>query len=210
MLVDDHPLFRMGLKTLLEAEEGYSVVSENETPVQAWQAFQHTVIDLVICDLSFQESSGLGLVREIRRSGSKCPILILSMHDEHFWAERVLKEGVNGYLMKDQSAGSVINATRSILNGGIFISETVQQKILRQLTGLSSEETSLEDLSVREYEIFLCIAKGMSTPEIASSLFISVKTVQTHQGNIRKKLNLKSLSELRSLSTMYLDSENGV
>ena len=131
------------------------------------------------------------------------------MHDEHFWAERVLK-CVNGYLMKDQSAGSVINATRSILSGGIFISETVQQKLLRQLTGLSSEETSLEDLSVREYEIFLCIAKGMSTPEIASSLFISVKTVQTHQGNIRKKLNLKSLSELRNLSSMYLDSENGV
>ena len=210
MLVDDHPLFRMGLKTLLESEDGYSVVSESETPLQAWEAFQNTVIDLVICDLSFQESSGLGLVRDIRRSGSKCPILILSMHDEHFWAERVLKEGVNGYLMKDQSAGSVINATRSILSGGIFISETVQQKLLRQLTGLSSEETSLEDLSVREYEIFLCIAKGMSTPEIASSLFISVKTVQTHQGNIRRKLNLKSLSELRNLSSMYLNSENGV
>ena len=115
MLVDDHPLFRLGLRLFLEKEEEFLVVSDNETPQTAWDSFQQEEIDLIICDLSFQEGSGLSLVRRVRNSGSDCPILILSMHDENFWAERVLQEGVNGYLMKDQNISTVVHAARSIL-----------------------------------------------------------------------------------------------
>ena len=203
MLVDDHPLFRMGLKLLLEKEDEFSVVAENETPHEAWKEFQSEDIDLVICDLSFQEDSGLSLVKRIRGSGSACPILILSMHDESFWAERVLQEGVNGYVMKDRHISTVIDATRSILEGNIFLAPSVQQKIFRQLAGTSSEDTSLRNLSEREYEIFQCMAQDMTTPDIAKSLYISVKTVQTHQANIKKKLKIKSLSDLRKLASKY-------
>ena len=203
MLVDDHPLFRLGLRLLLEKEADFSIVSESETPKTAWALFQKQEVDLVICDLSFQEGSGLSLVRRIRNSGSVCPILILSMHDENFWAERVLQEGVNGYLMKDQNILTVVSAARSVLAGNIYLSPIVQQKIFKQLSGMSAGDISLRNLSERENDVFQCMAQNMSTKEIAKSLFISIKTVQTHQANIKKKLKLKSLSELRMLAMKY-------
>ncbi len=205
MLVDDHPLFRMGLKLLLEKEEDLSIISENSNPKEAWQIFrkQEAEPDLIICDLSFQEDSGLSLVKKVRDSGSPCPILILSMHDESFWAERVLQEGVNGYVMKDHHISTVIEATRAILNGEIFLTKSIQQKLLRQMASKSSEQSALQKLSVREDEIFQCMAQEMSTPEIAKYLYISIKTVQTHQANIKKKLKITSLSDLRNLASKY-------
>lgn len=205
MLVDDHPLFRMGLKLLLEKEENFSIVVESDSPEKAWEEFQKNNVDLVICDLSFPNGSGLSLVQNIRNQPSTCPILILSMHNEGFWAERVLQEGVNGYLMKDQNIGAVIDAANSILSGQIYLSSTIQQKIFRQLSQNTTEQISVRDLSKRELEIFRCMTKDMSTAEIAKTLFISVKTVQTHQSNIKKKLKVESLSDLRLLASKYFD-----
>ena len=208
MLVDDHPLFRLGLKLFLEKEEDFSVVAESDTPQKAWDSFQDSNINLIICDLSFQEGSGLSLVRRVRGSGSACPILILSMHDENFWAERVLQEGVNGYLMKDQNIATVVSAARSVLAGNIYLSPSIQQKIFRQISGMSTGDLSLQNLSEREDEIFQCMAQSMSTKEIAKALFISIKTVQTHQANIKKKLKLNSLSDLRMLALKYSESSH--
>lgn len=207
MLVDDHPLFRMGLKLLLEREDLFSVMVESDSPTKAWKEFQENQIDLVICDLSFPNESGLSLVKNIRTLPSSCPILILSMHNEGFWAERVLQEGVNGYLMKDENIGSVIEAAKTILKGEIYLSTTIQQKIFRQLAQNPNEHLSIRELSRREMEIFRCMTKDMSTTEIAKSLFISVKTVQTHQSNIKKKLKVESISELRLLASKYFDVE---
>ncbi|MEC7984355.1 MAG: response regulator transcription factor [Myxococcota bacterium] len=208
MLVDDHPLFRLGLRLLLQKEDDFSIVAEVDNPNTAWEDFQQINVDLVICDLSFQEGSGLSLVRRIRDSGSECPILILSMHDESFWAERVLQEGVNGYLMKDQNITTVIQAARSILTGNIYLSPSIQQKIFRQISGMSAGEISLRNLSGREDEVFQCMAQSMTTKEIAKTLYISVKTVQTHQANIKKKLKLDSLADLRMLAIKYSESDH--
>lgn len=207
MLVDDHPLFRMGLKLLLEKEETFSVVVESDSPSKAWKEFQENDIELVICDLSFPNESGLSLVKNIRTKPSSCPVLILSMHNEGFWAERVLQEGVNGYLMKDENIGSVIEAAKAVIRGEIYLSSTIQQKILRQISQNSTEQLSIRELSKREMEIFRCMTKDLTTTEIAKSLFISVKTVQTHQSNIKKKLKVESISELRQLASKYVDIE---
>ena len=204
MLVDDHPLFRMGLKRILQHEPGLKVVFEAENPNQGWIAFQREEVDLVVCDLSFQQESGLTLVKRIRSSGSLCPILILSMHDEHFWAERALQEGVNGYVMKDRDTSIVIAAINSVLNGQIYLANSVQQSIFRQISGLASEGKSLQSLSARENEIFQHMSHKMTTLDIAKTLFISVKTVQAHQANIKKKLGIDTLLELRELAQKYL------
>ena len=147
MLVDDHPLFRMGLRLLLEREETFSVVAECDNPDTAWAIFQKSDIHLIICDLSFPNSSGLNLVKNIRDKQLDCPILILSMHNEGFWAERVLQEGVNGYLMKDENIGQVIEATYSILKGNIYISPVIQQKILKKLSNPCTGDFSLSVVS---------------------------------------------------------------
>jgi len=207
MLVDDHPLFRLGLRKFLEREADFSVVHENDNAMQSWSFFSNNPVDLIICDLSLQEGSGLSLVRRIRSSGSLCPILILSMHEEGFWAERVLQEGVNGYLMKDKHISTVIAAARTVLRGEIYLEKSIQQKIFRRLSGISKSDFSLDTLSGRENDIFQCMAQGMSTNDISTELFISVKTVQTHQSNIKKKLRLSTLNDLRNLASKYSEIE---
>ena len=206
MLVDDHPLFRMGLKVLLEKEEGFVVSAECNDPQEAWKLFQVQDFNLVICDLSFPDDSGISLVKNIKKAVPHCPILILSMHNEGFWAERVLQEGVNGYLMKDENIGMVIKAAHTVLRGEIYLSMTIQQKILRKMTQRKLDIVSLQVLSAREKEVFRCMTKEMSTSEIASSLYISIKTVQTHQANIKKKLKIQSIEDLRLLAVNYLNA----
>ena len=208
LLVDDHPLFRLGLRNLLEREENLTVLHECNSPTEAWDFLQENQIDLIICDLSFQEGSGLSLVRKVREQGWTYPILILSMHEESFWAERVLHEGVNGYIMKDKDIKTVISAANTVLDGKIYLTPQLKENILRRLSIHAKNQTSIANLSNREKDIFQCMAQNMTTKDIAKELYISVKTVQTHQSNIKKKLHLSDLDELRMLASKYSKIEN--
>lgn len=203
LLVDDHPLFRVGLRQILEMNSDITVVSEVDSPEQALQYFTENSIDLIITDLSLQNDSGISLISSVRALDSKCPILVLSMHEESIWAERLIQEGANGYLMKDSDISVIKNAIDSVLNGNVFLSFAVQQQILQGLSNHRNNNISVSSLSNREREIFQCMGRQMSTIDIAKRLFISVKTVQTHQSNIKQKLQIHSLEELRTLAVQY-------
>ena len=203
LLVDDHPLFRVGLRQILEMNSDITVVSEVDSPEKALEYFTGNPIDLIITDLSLQNDSGISLISGVRALDSKCPILVLSMHDESIWAERLIQEGANGYLMKDSDISVIQSAIDSVLAGNVFLSFDVQQQILQGLSSHMSNNISVSSLSNREREIFQCMGRQMSTIEIAKRLFISVKTVQTHQSNIKQKLQIDSLEELRTLAVQY-------
>lgn len=203
LLVDDHPLFRVGLRQILERNSEVTVVAEADTLDKALQYFIENDIDLIITDLSLQNDSGVSLISKVRGLDSKCPILVLSMHDELIWAERLVQEGANGYLMKDSDIAVIQSAIDSVLAGNVFLSFDVQQQILQGLSSHMSNNISVSVLSNREREIFQCMGRQMSTTDIAKRLFISVKTVQTHQSNIKQKLHIDSLEELRTLAIQY-------
>ena len=203
LLVDDHPLFRIGLRQILERDSDVKVVAEVDTPEKALQYFNDNDIDLVITDLSLHNDSGVSLISSIRSLESKCPILVLSMHDELIWAERLIHEGANGYLMKDSNISLIQTAIAAVLAGHVFLSFDVQQQILQSLSSHMNNNISVSVLSNREREIFQCMGRQMSTTDIAKRLFISIKTVQTHQSNIKQKLQINSLEELRTLAIQY-------
>ena len=203
LLVDDHPLFRVGLRQILEMNSDIIVISDVESPEKAMQCFMEETIDLIITDLSLQNDSGISLISSVRALDSKCPILVISMHDEAVWAERLIQEGANGYLMKDSDISVIQSAIYSVLAGNVFLSFEVQQQILQGLSHHMSNNISVSSLSNREREIFQCMGRQMSTIAISKRLFISVKTVQTHQSNIKQKLQTDSLEDLRTLAVQY-------
>ena len=203
LLVDDHPLFRIGLRQILERNSAVKVVAEVDSPEKALQYFVDNDVDLIITDLSLQNDSGVSLIASVRDLGSTCPILVISMHDELIWAERLIQEGANGYLMKDSDISVIQTAIDSVLAGNVFLSFDVQQQILQSLSSHMNNNISVSVLSNREREIFQCMGRQMSTTDIAKRLFISVKTVQTHQANIKQKLHINSLEELRTLAIQY-------
>ncbi|MEE2903217.1 MAG: response regulator transcription factor [Myxococcota bacterium] len=200
MLVDDHPLFRAGLENVINEVENLQVVEQATTTAQGFDKFQQVQPDLIISDLSFSASSGLALIKQIREIPSKCPILILSMHEESFWAEQVLQHGANGYIQKNADAEEIIEAILKTVGGEIYLSNSMQQKLLRQLSGQATDSTPLQTLSRREMEIYQYLAQGFSSEDIAENLFISIKTVQSHQANIKRKLKQSSIKDLRKLA----------
>lgn len=200
IIVDDHPIFGSGLATLLNAEPNLEVVGHALTVDEGLSEYKRLAPDLIISDLSFMSSSGLLLIKQIRDLPSSCPILVMSMHDETFWAQQVLQQGANGYIQKNASTDEVINAIQNTADGLIYLSKTMEQRLLRQLSGHTVDNGPLEVLSRREKEIFQYLAQGLTSDEIASRLFISLKTVQTHQSNIKKKLKQGTIKDLRKLA----------
>ena len=203
VLVDDHPLFRTGLAHVIARDSRLEIAGVASAIDTGFDLFLEVEPDLVVCDLSFGETSGLALIKRIRDLPSKCPILVLSMHEETFWAEQVLKHGANGYVQKDADAARVIEAILQTARGDIYLSDQMKQNLLRKLSGLAGDNTPLQMLSRREMEVFQYLSQGFSSNEIASSLFISLKTVQTHQANIKKKLGQASVQDLRRLARKY-------
>jgi DNA-binding NarL/FixJ family response regulator len=153
---------------------------------------------LAIIDLSLKGSSGLELVKNIRASHPKLLILVLSMHDESLYAERVLRAGAAGYIMKQEASEKVLGAVRQVLGGGIYVSEKMGTKLMHQLIGgkPSPAASSMERLSDRELEIFGLIGQGKGTRQIAEHLHLSVKTIESHRAHIKEKLHLKDANEL--------------
>lgn len=196
-LVDDHPVLRQGLSKLINDQTDLAICGEAESPPTALEGVARTNPDLILLDLSLAGGDGIELCRQLQERFHGVPVLIISMHDESLYAERCLRAGAMGYVMKQEPAERVMTAIRKVLSGDIYLSESMSAKLLRNLSGARQANTSpLERLSDRELEIFRLIGKGHSVRAIAEQLFLSPKTVEAHKVHIKQKLNLKTSNEL--------------
>ena len=198
LLVDDHPILRQGLALLINQEKDLEVCGQFEDAGKALDAVNNLKPDAAIVDISLKGSSGIELLKNIKVQFPKLLVLVLSMHDESLYAERALRAGASGYIMKQEATDQVLVALRKVLNGEIYLSEKMSSKLMHQLvSGRATDAGSLmERLSDRELEIFGLIGEGRGTRQIAEQLHLSVKTIESHRAHIKEKLNLKNATEL--------------
>jgi len=198
LIVDDHPIVRQGLRRVMDNEEDLTVCGEAETVRDAWVAIKDLSPDVVIADISLKQGDGIELVRDVRAHHPQLPILVLSMHDEMIYAERMLAAGANGYIMKQAASDQFLIALRRVLDGGIYVSEIVGNNMIQKFAAGGSyvSVNPIERLSNRELQILHMIGKGMSTRETAQSFNLSVKTVESHRQRIKRKLNLSTGTQL--------------
>ena len=198
LLVEDHPVVRRGLAALMAEQEDLVVCGEADNAYEGLRAIAQLQPDVVIADISLNGTDGIELTKEIKARYPNLPVLVLSVFDECLYAERALRAGASGYLMKSESAVNLITAVRRVLGGEIYLSDRSASKILAGLVGVkqSPREYSIDQLTDRELQVFRCIGQGMNTGEVADFLTISVKTVEAHREHIKRKLNLKRSSDL--------------
>lgn len=198
LIVDDHPIVRQGLRRLMENEEDLSVCGEVETARDARTAIKDLNPDAVIVDISLKQGDGIELVRDVRAHYATLPMLVLSMHDEAIYAERMLAAGANGYIMKQAASEQFLASLRRVLDGGIYVSEAVGSNMIQKFAsgGSYTSANPIDRLSNRELQILHMIGKGMSTRETANSLNLSIKTVESHRQRIKRKLNLNTGAQL--------------
>jgi DNA-binding NarL/FixJ family response regulator len=205
-LVDDHPLFRMGLRSLLESDGRFVIVGEAEEAKAALSELRVAEVDLAIIDIALRGTNGIELLKQIKAERPLLRTLLMSMHEEELYVERALRAGANGYLSKDAPPGHVIDAVLRALRGGLVLSEQSAQTILRRMTmGSAGAESELNLLSDRELEIFALMGHGASTRECADRLHISIKTVEAHQSSIKSKLGLKGANQLRRRAVLWVN-----
>jgi DNA-binding NarL/FixJ family response regulator len=197
-VVDDHPIVRQGLTLLIDQESDLTVCGEAEEMHSALSAIQAVHPDILIVDISLNGPDGLELLKNIRITSPRLPVLILSMHDESIYAERALRAGANGYIMKQEATEKVLVALRRILSGEIYVSEKIANSMLQHYVRGShpSEHSSVAELTDRELEVFRLIGDGHATRQIAEELHLSIKTVESYQAHIKEKLSLRSAREL--------------
>ena len=197
LLVDDHAIVRHGLSRLLDAEEDFTITGEAETADEVLQLIDRQTFDLVLLDLGLRHGSGLDLIGQIRVRDESLPILVLSMHEERFYAERVLRAGAQGYLMKQSDVSEIVPAIRRVLAGDLYLSPTLSDELVRRaVDGREEKRPAVDQLSDREVEVVRLIGEGRSTREIAEELNLSVKTIESYRANVKRKLNLRSGTEL--------------
>jgi DNA-binding NarL/FixJ family response regulator len=208
-VVDDHPIVRQGLALLINQQPDLTVCGEAEEVHDALQKIAICKPDIVIVDISLNGPDGLELLKTVRARDASLPILILSMHDESIYAERALRAGANGYIMKQEATETVLAALRRIINREIYVSEKVASKMLRRFISGSAtaRQSPIADLSDRELEVFRLIGEGHSTRRIAEELHLSVKTVESYQAHIKEKLSLRSARELVQHAIQWAISE---
>jgi len=197
-LVDDHPIVRQGLTLLINQERDLSVCGEAEEMHSALQSIESAKPDIVVLDISLNGPDGLDLLKHLRSRHPKLPVLMLSMHDESIYAERTLRAGANGYIMKQEATDKVLIALRRILSNEIYVSDRIANNMLRHYVrgDQGAQSSPVTELSDRELEIFRLIGQGHTTRQIANELHLSVKTVESYQAHIKEKLSLHSAREL--------------
>jgi DNA-binding NarL/FixJ family response regulator len=208
-VVDDHPIVRQGLALLINREADLSVCGEAEDAQTAMQSVNSVHPDIVVVDISLNGPDGLDLLKDIRTRHPDLPVLILSMHDESIYAERALRAGAQGYIMKQEATEKVLVALRRILSHEIYVSERIANRMLQRYIGSPGAErqSSVADLTDRELEVFRLIGEGHSTRQIAEELHISIKTVESYQAHIKEKLSLRSARELVQHAIQWSISE---
>jgi len=196
VIVDDHPIVRMGLTALIDNEPGMTVCGASDSVAGGLARIRQEQPDIAIVDLTLGLDNGLEIVKALDASASSVRVLVLSMHDELLHAERALRAGARGYVMKDQAARHLLDAIRAVASGKTYVSQEVSDRIVARLGTRSSGVPTADRLTDREREVFTLVGRGMNTRAIAQHLGLSVKTVETHHARIKDKLGLKSGHEL--------------
>lgn len=198
LVVDDHPIVRQGIRSLLAEEPDLAITAEAESAPVALQTLRETKVDAAIIDITLKGTDGLELTKSIRSEFPALPILIMSMHHESLYAERALRSGANGYIMKQEVADNVVTALRSVLSGRVYVSENIRETMLGRLASqtMDSEQSPIDRLSDRELEVFRMIGQGMGTREVATQLNLSIKTIETYRAHLKEKLNIRNAIEL--------------
>lgn len=203
-------MMRQGLAQLINAEPDLAVGWEAGDAGQALDVVSKQKPDMMIVDISLPGKSGLELIKDVHVMQPGVFILVVSMHDESLYAERVLRAGARGYIMKQEGGKKLMAAIRHVLGGQVYVSEKISAKILEGLSGHRANNSSpIEKLSDREFEVFQLIGKGKGTRDIANLLHLSVKTVEVHRANIKEKLDLKSATDLVHQAVRWAEAEGG-
>jgi DNA-binding NarL/FixJ family response regulator len=197
-LVDDHPIVRQGLTLLINQEPDLVVCGEAEAAWSVPAALETLQPDVMVLDISLAGPDGFDLLKNIRLNNTALPILVLSMHDESMYAERALRAGANGYIMKQEATDRVLVAIRQILRREVYVSDRIANRMLQQIVSKPATTTAplVTSLSDRELEVFRLIGDGYGTREIAVTLHLSIKTVESYQAHIKQKLNLPTARAL--------------
>lgn len=208
LLIDDHPIMRHGLAQLIRMEPELEVCGEAGSAAAGLAALEKLKPDLVIVDLTLPDKHGLELLKDIQalRPGQRC--IVLSMHDESLYAERALRAGARGYVMKETAAENLITAIQRVLGGGIYISETMASRMLEQVSGQRGKtgSTGVDQLSDRELEVLEMIGRGTPTKLIAEKLNISARTVEAHRAHIKEKLAITDGAALVRYAVQWVES----
>ena len=210
LIVDDHPLMRKGLAMTLNAEPDLNVCGQVADAEEALGALEEYDPDLAIVDISLPGMSGLELIKHMHALRPALRTLVVSRHDEALYAERAIRAGARGYVMKLEASDMIVKAVRRVLNGGIYVSEEINERLLLGLAAGRQElaQSPLEVLSDRELEVFELTGRGLGTREIAERLHLSVKTVESYRARIKDKLNLKTAAELMQHAVQWVEGES--
>ena len=212
LIVDDHPLVRQGIRMLLSGQADFAVSGEAVSAHEALEIMRHDPPDAAIVDLTLKESSGLDLIKDMQIRHPRVMVLVVSMRDEGFYAERVLRAGARGYVTKEEGPDEILRGLRRILNGQIHVSDRVASKVMQKIIAGSGGQAGnpLDSLTDRELQVFELIGNGLPTREIARGLHISTKTVDSHREHIKEKLHLASASELLRHAIQWVQCQKKV
>jgi len=209
-LVDDHPLVREWLTNLINQQPDLAVCGETESAPRALQAIAAAQPEVAIVDISLKDSSGIELIKSLKLSHPEVAVLVLSMHDESLYAERALRAGAKGYIMKRETTRKVIEGIRQLLDGKVFVSDSVKEALALRLVENKTQtlRTPVEQLSDRELEVFEMLGQGLGTRQIADALRVSIKTVQAYCARAKEKLNVGSATELLREAIRWNESKH--
>lgn len=210
LIVEDHPLFRAMLAHLINQELGMSVCGETDNIKDAMTIIEKMRPDAAIVDITLQGSSGLELIKDIRARKIRLPVLVLSMHDEGLYAERVLRAGARGYISKHESPPEVLQAIRRVIAGGIYMSDRITGTILERVghSERALEASGVNLLSDREIEVFQLVGRGLNSREIAERIHLGASTVDSYRSRIKEKLGIKNAAELYQRAAQWVTEQN--
>ncbi len=210
IIIDDHPLMRKGLAMSLEGEMDLEVCAQASNAEEGLELLEETDPDLIIVDISLPGISGLEMIKHVHTVKPELDVLVVSRHDEALYAERVIRAGARGYVMKLEASDVIVQAVHRVLEGGIYVSDEINERLLMSMASGGREKFSkspLQVLSDRELEVFELTGQGLATREIADRLHLSVKTVESYRARIKNKLNLGSAAELMRHAVRWVEGE---
>lgn len=209
LLVDDHPVTRQGVSVLLNQEMDLLVAGEADSAPAAIAFLEKNPVELAIVDISLKTTNGIELMKHIRVLAPDMPVLVMSMHDESIYAERAMRAGARGYIMKQEASAKVLTAVRTVLSGELYLSDRMKERMLHRFVNNRKEAVgfSMDALSDREMEVFQLIGNGYSTRQIAAKLNLSVKTIDSYREHLKLKLQLEAGKDLVRYAIQWMKSE---
>jgi DNA-binding NarL/FixJ family response regulator len=211
LVVDDHPLYRHGLTRLLADSGHFTICGESDNAQNALESMRQLQPDGVIVDISLPGTNGIELIKLMLAEQPRLPILVVSMHDESLYALRAMRAGAKGYVMKEETLTQVVDALQRVMTGGIYVSPRFSEKLVFKLiqSGDSDFGSPVDTLSDRELEVLELLGRGRSTRQIAESLHLSVKTIETHRAHIKEKLRCKDAEEMVAFAVEWMAAKEG-